>query len=315
MRKILAFLLLINALNYSKAQQVNYTITKDEPDWNLIPNLYVSPMFNMDLPVYGAGGMDALNSSSIGWGIRSHAIIYEKIYVDFNYMNGFWNVISNVNEKPRQIELGGAYILKSNVNNKNIKVVISSREVASEKVAFENKTKVTEEIKYINVEGKELKFAGARGGVQVFRSIFDFDVPGTPPVGTKYTVPDDNVLGVTNSFGVYGGWTWGKVHNLHVKLKDGRSRSSVIYNRWYADILLAPYNHTYIKNSPNNDKFASPVGFRIGFDTTNKLSGVTGKIVNAEVGYRPGFNGFYASFNFSFLQLRGNIIALKKSVE
>jgi hypothetical protein len=309
MKKLFKVIALLLVVLPSKSQTIEYTITKNEPEFKNIPNLFFSPGITLDAPLIGAGGTDAMNASTLGWGIRSHAIIKEKFYVDANFMRSFWNVISNVDQKPMQIELGGAYLTNIRVTEKNMKVVLSREEISREHVTFENKVKVTERINYVNVIGNEMRFSGFRGGAYFFRSIFDYDIRDNQP-NTPFQL-DYDVTGYTDAIGVYGGITFGRIRNLHIQLKDGRKRAEMLYTRWYADLIIAPYKNTFLSTTPNNlTKFASPVGFRIGFDNTNKVNeGLTGKIIGAEVGYRPGYNGFYATFSISFLQVRKQIAA------
>lgn len=289
-----------------QAQQTAYSITENAPEWSNIPNLYISPMLTLDVPFSN----DGTNASSLGLGVRGHAIIAQRFFADINYMGSFWNVVTNIDTKPRLFEAGGALLLKSSVTEKNLKVVTSRKTLSS--MRYGDKVRNTEEITYINVpNGKEHRFAGARGGLYTFRSIFEYSVPGIPPAGTNYNVPDEEVRGWTNAIGLYAGWTLGKVTNLHIN-KGGRTYAEMKYTRWYADLLITGFKHSYIENQPNNDKTASPIGFRVGFETTNKTTtGAFGKIIHAEVGYRPGFNGFYASTSFSFLQIRSKLAALR----
>jgi hypothetical protein len=263
-------------------------------------------MLHLDVPFIGAGG-DVLNSSSLGYSIRSHAIIKQKFVADFNFSRSFWNITSNIQQKPTQLEFGGAMLLKNNIRSKNIKVVLDRKETSRER--YNDKIKTTEQITYINVPGSQLKFSGVRGGVYIFQSIFDYVMRDQQP-NTPFFV-NYNVTGYSRAYGVYGGITWGSVTNLHVKLKDGRVRNEMLYNRWYFDVVIAPQMHTYIKTTPNNlTRNASPIGCRIGFDNTNRTeNGILGKIVNAEVGYRPGLNGIYAAVGISFIQIRQHVSA------
>lgn len=306
MNKVLIFLAAVCLATAVQAQQSTYSISANEPEWENIPNLYISPTLTLDIPFSN----DGMNSSTIGWGIRSHAVIKGRFFADINYMSSLWNIVSTIDTKPRLFEAGGAMLLKSNVREKTISVVTSRRDLSS--VRYGDKTVTTEEIRYIDVpEGKELKFSGVRGGAYTFRSIFEYSVPGTPPPGTDYNVPDEEVRGWTDAIGVYAGWTLGRVNNLQIS-KNGRNYAEMKYNRWYADLLVSGLRHTYIENHPTNDRTALPVGFRIGFETTNKTTnGVVGKIISAEAGYRPGFNGFYTSMTFSFLQVRSQLAALR----
>lgn len=291
-----------------KAQQSNITVTQNDPNWKAIPNLYVSPMLALDIPFSNEG----LNASALGWGIRSNVIIADRFMADVNVMTGFWNIISDVDKKPRLIEIGGVYMVKNSVREKNMRVVTSRNQLFSERSGDEINT--TEQINFINVpNGKQMRFSGVRGGLYTFRSIFDYSVPGIPPEGTNYNTPDEDVTGWTNAVGAYLGWTFGSVVNLHVN-KGSRSYSEMKYNRWFADLLLAGYGHQYIQNYPTNDKTALPIGFRLGLESTNKTnSGAIAQTIHAEIGYRPGFNGFYTSMSFSFLQFRAKINALHKS--
>lgn len=308
MKKLVMLIIIACLAIAAQAQQSTYSITNNAPEWSGIPNLYISPMLTLDIPFSN----DGMNASSLGWGVRSHAIIGGRFFADINYMNSLWNIVTYIDEKPRLFEAGGAYLMRSTVREKNIQVVTSRKTLSSER--YGDRIRTTEAINYIEVPGgKEHRFAGVRGGLYTFRSIFEYSVPGIPPAGTNYNTPDEEVSGSTNALGLYAGWTFGKVVNLHIN-RNGRSYSEMKYTRWYADVLIAGYKHQYIENQPNNDKTASPVGFRAGLETTNKTTaGAIGKIIHAEVGYRPGFNGFYTSMSFSFLQVRANLKALGKS--
>lgn len=307
-KKIIFGTLLLGVLsNIYSQKKIEYTVIKDDAEWEKIPNLFISPMLFLDAPIYGAGGLDAMEASSLGWGIRSHAIVKGKYFVDINYMGGLWNVVSDIDKKAMQLQIGGAILTKSSVKQKDIKVVLERKEVKREAVTFENKVKVTEEINYVSVPGKELNFFGYRGGLYYFRSIFEYDQRDQQP-NTPFFLNYD-VNGYSQAYGIYGGITWGKATNLHIQLKDGRKRSEMIYNRWYADVIIAPYRNTMIESSPNNLTINGlPFGFRIGIDHTNRTTkGVAGKIINAEVGYRPGLNGFYTTIGLSFLQVRAKV--------
>ncbi len=303
MKKILSFIIAAWVCTGVQARQTTYTIRANEPEWDRIPNLYVSPVLTLDVPFSN----DGMNSSSLGWGIRSHAVVRGRFFADINYMGSLWNIVTNINTKPRLFEAGGAMLLKSNVREKTIPVVTSRKELSS--VRYGDQVRTTEQVNYIDVpNGKELRFAGARGGLHTFRSIFEYSVPGTPPPGTDYNVPDEEVRGWTNAIGLYAGWTLGRVNNLQIATSDRRIHSEMKYNRWYADVLISGYKHNYIENHPTNDRKAIPVGFRIGFETTNKMTtGVLGKVIHAEVGYRPGFNGIYTTMGFSFFQVRSQL--------
>src|SRR5690606_30502269 len=115
MRRI--FLILIVAtllLTRVQAQQVNYTITKNEPSFNNVPNLYVTPipLLSMDFPIWGPNPDAILSSSLFGFGIRTHAIIGEKFQADLNFHQGIWPA------KTRFLEIGGAMILRSRTKQK-----------------------------------------------------------------------------------------------------------------------------------------------------------------------------------------------------
>lgn len=305
MRNLLAFIAAICVCAGALAQQVEYTVSTNDPDWSHIPNLYVSPVLTLDAPFSN----DGLNSSTFGWGVRTHAIVRGRFFADVNYMSSLWNIVSRIDKKPRLLEVGGTLLKKSSVTERTIPVVLSRKELSS--VRYGDKVRTTEEVKYIDVpNGKELRFSGVRGGLYTFRSIFDYAVPGVPPAGTNYHAPDENVRGWTHAFGVYGGLTMGSVTNLHIK-SNKRNYSTMRYTRWFADLMVTGLSHHHIEDHETNDRNAFPIGFRVGFDTTNKtVTGAFAKAIHAEVGYRPGFNGFYFSMSFSFVQIRSSVLAL-----
>ena len=301
MKKLIGSIAIMGVISIASAQKINYSIVGNDPSWDGIPNLYITPVLTMDVP----WSNDGTNASHLGWGVRSHAVIKGRFFADVVYTSSLWNIISTVDTKPRQLELGGAMLLRSAVSAKPTDVVLSTREFMN------SSAKNMEEVTYVTVpDGQEMKFAGVRGGLYAFRSIFEYSVPGEPIPGFNYNVPDEEVRGWTNAVGLYAGWTTGRVNNVKIS-SNNRIYSETKYNRWYADVLIAGYKNNFIENYSTNDVNPIPVGFRLGFETTNKLEGFTGKIIQAEVGYRPGFNGFYTSFGFSFLQLRKQLPALQ----
>ncbi len=277
---------------YGNAQQIDYTVIKDAPQFENIPNLYITPyLLSMDFPLYGPNPDAIMSGYAIGLGLRTHVNIGKKFQADFNFSQGIWP------SKTRHLDLGGAIILNTKTKTKKTDIIISTKTVSVN----------ADQIQYITVPYTLMRFSGLRAGLTHYKSIFDFE---SGPFD-KVLNASPAAIGNTNSFGVYGGWTWGKVGNLHIKLKDNRNRSHTEYHQFYFDVLLVGHFHNYTINTANTTVL--PVGFRLGADIFKPTVGIMGKgtkFINLEVGYRPGYDGFYAKVGLTFLQIRRNLTNL-----
>jgi hypothetical protein len=288
-------------VNHLHAQQVNYEVTQDAPNFESIPNLFVTPfpLTSMDFPFVGPNP-DALDNASVfGFGLAAHAILGNRIQADLKLHQGIWP------GKSTQFELGGALITKTKIKNKTIPVVLSRKELSRQKVSFENKSRVTEQVTYIDVPATQQKFSGFRGGLMYYNTQFNF----TEGSFSRELMAIPRTEGNTNSVGIYAGFTWGTIRNLHIKLKNGGNFKHASYFRWYFDVLLAAHSHTYIVN--NTSRTPLPFGARIGREFNLPFKGAFGTVTQMELGYRPGYDGLYLKMGISFIQVRREVQALR----
>lgn len=289
MKKLLfVFTLGATFIKIGVAQKINYTVQKDAPQFENIPNLYITPyLISTDFPLYGPNPDGILSGYVFGFGIRTHANLGNKFQVDLNFSQGLWPA------KTRHFDIGGAMILKTKTKSKTTDIILSTK----------SPNLNTEVQQFITVPYTLLRFSGVRGGITHYKSVFDFKEGAFDKV--LNAVP--GASGHTNSIGIYGGLTWGKIGNLQIQLKDKRERSHAVYQQFYADVMVVAHMHNYISNTAN--KTVYPFGFRIGADVYRPTVGILGKgtkFINVEIGYRPGYDGVYARAAFTFLQIRRN---------
>jgi hypothetical protein len=137
MKKIYTLSTFLLVMQLAAQNQVNYKITRTAPELSEISNIYVAPKFILDIPFYQQrmeDPTDAMLLYTIGLGITTHAIVREKFFVDIN-MNTAYTLLGG--GRFRDLNLGGAYLLNTKTRNKMLKVVLESKEVSREKIAFE----------------------------------------------------------------------------------------------------------------------------------------------------------------------------------
>ena len=296
MKRIISTLTLLLVIGSSQAQNtVNYKITKDAPGLGDISNLYIAPKFILDIPFYSTqleDPTDAMTNFTLGIGLRTHAILFEKFLADVN-MDLAYDIMGD--GRYRLFELGGGMIINSKTKKKNIKIILDSKETSKTKVAFENKERVTYSETYIEVPGTKHTFQALRGGVLSMRSSFDGRITD---IG--------NARGFTSSTGIYADIMKGSVTNIAIQENSGRRSAAEGYFRYYADLLLAGNSHTLTKGT--GEVSGSPLGFRAGYDLMKPAAGGAKRYMNIELGYRPGLNGMYIQFGIGF-QFRTKISA------
>ena len=298
MKKIYTLSTFLLVMQLAAQNQVNYKITRNAPELSEISNIYVAPKFILDIPFYQQrmeDPTDAMLLYTIGLGITTHAIVREKFFVDIN-MNTAYTLLGG--GRFRDLNLGGAYLLNTKTRNKMLKVVLESKEVSREKIAFENKEKVVVSENYIKVEGKQTTYNAVRGGFFSMSSFFD----------GNFTDFGD-VKGQTSTNGAYVGLARGVIRNLEIQEKSGRRSSAEAYWRFYADLMLGANNHELISGTATAEIKGAPLGFRAGYDFFRPTMGSFNRFVNIEVGYRPGLNGYYIQFGFGF-QFRNIIVGM-----
>jgi hypothetical protein len=281
MKPIITLVLLVCFCGWQNifAQQTNtHKVIKDEPGFGALCNLYISPVFHTDFPMYGPRLVEPLHfegSAIIGYGIRAYAILKERFMVDFNFRRGVWPA------KTYGIEGGGTLLFRQRIKRVPIIVNVTRRE-SGNYVYTEN----------LHTTGNQMDFAGLRGGLMNYRATFE----------------DDNFFGSSNHIGINAGIAFGFTQNLQVRLLDNRVRETATYVRYYIDFMMAGGIYTPL-NPLEPGIRGMPFGFRIGVDTNNPLAGVFTRVTNIELGYRPGLSGYYISMAFSPVSIRSKIKA------
>ena len=282
MNKLYAFLMVFGfcVLKPTVAQNVNYTIIADKPGLGDICNVYFSPNIMLDFPFYTRylDEFIPIDGMTLGYGFRSSVILKQKLQVDVNYWKGLWPA------RSRLFEFGGDLIVRQSTKMKELPIVLSQTEK-------QHMGRSVIESKYINVPGTQLNFMGLRGGLHYHRSVF----------------VDSRLDGITDSYGIYGGISLGIIRNLQIRLQDKRVREHSVFYKYYFDVILAYNNHTYFNGVVAG---GSPIGFRIGRDMNNPMSGFFAMATNVEIGYRPGLNGFYMGMAITPVNVRRKMEAL-----
>lgn len=261
--------------NMQGQNKVNYNIIVDDPNLDKISNLFINPTIMVDFPMYSTK-LDELPimAGTIGYGIRATSFIKGRFIGDAYWWRGIWPA------KASNLELGGAMILNKKTKTKDFYFELSQTE-SGDKIKIE----------YLEIPGTQLNFSGVRGGFYLHNSVFE----------------DSKIEGTTRSLGLYGGWTFGTVRNMKIKTDGGRYRENTQYMRYYLDVIVAVNNHTFVSQ---NTASAMPFGFRIGRDMNYTTTGIFKTVTNVELGYRPGFNGFYIAMAFTPVSIRAKLEGL-----
>lgn len=269
---------------FVSAQQLKYEILTDDPTPNGIANLYISPQFAFDVPFIGrmdAKG-DATDAAALGFSLNIHSILWNKFIFDAHLFNG--TMLTGLSGFATQkFDIGGGIIISERTEKKMMKVILERKETA----VTREKTKI--ELKYIEMPGTEYKAKVLRGGLYIQRQDFngDFD--------------DHKARGVTNHVGVYAGISRARIANLHSKVGNYKYHKGVkSYGRLYADAILAPGVTTLEIGDKDNLPIPLPLGLRAGWDRYIPTTGLFSGNWRIEVGYAPGFNGFYTQMGIGF---------------
>ena len=279
-------------------EKLTYTIVKDAPELREIANIYFSPQLILDMPMYSTKfdeGLSSIESITIGLGGNLHAIVFEKFLIDANYLHPSF---SSLLGKTRKFEIGGGFILSSSTKSSNLNLPLESKEVGS--YTQGDKRYTTTETKFITIPAKIHKYTSARAGIYSAKKYFTGEI-------------DDNKMeGYNNFFGVYGGLSFAKITNVQAKVSNYKYLKNVqTYGRYYLDVIIAPGfvpSEGYVEGNSDISS-PSPLGFRLGKDMYKPTTGFMSFSSKWEVGYQPGYNGFYALVGFGFT-MRGKINAL-----
>ncbi|MCH8554184.1 MAG: hypothetical protein LAT76_03440 [Schleiferiaceae bacterium] len=260
--------------------QSTHTVLQDDPSFGALSNVYFTPYYLLDFPAFSPRLSEPLyfeGSAAIAWGFRAHANIKERFQVEMNYRKGVWEATTH------NFELGGALIVRTRTRVKPMDVHVSERSINAN----------TKQVETFHTQGNQMNYFGFRAGLLQYQSQFK----------------DDYFSGYANSFGAYGGITFGVTRNLQIQLKDRRIRERADYNRFYVDVLLA--GTRYVGESEIAESVSGvPFGWRFGYEQNHPLRGAFGTTVHIEMGYRPGLAGYYLGMGFTFISLRGKIAAL-----
>lgn len=276
MKKILITIASIAIGTMVYAQQVNYTITNDDPS--------NSAGFIMNLDLFQMDFSANLSGSSFNVGVWGNYRVNSKIGVDYTLRKS-WLTFAKLDDPDAigntDLELGGSLRLMSRNVKKNLRVVLKVEN------GLNNQAEAITTTTYLMIPGTVQKSTHVRGGFILKRNPFEYDI--NDDVKFEYGTGYDPM---TRS-GLYGGISFDRNTNLHIQTDAYGHCMNSAGTRFYLDVLMMPVNSSAIAKRTNNN----PLGFRAGWQVfqayrkadTGKNMGIEGDF---QMGLRP-YTGFF----------------------
>ncbi|MGB0977753.1 MAG: hypothetical protein ACPGVV_00085 [Croceimicrobium sp.] len=294
---------------HASAQEINYEVKYDNPDFKPFWNLNIS-YFDIDIPI---GSIDAINFNAGLWGNIEPV---EGIGIDYRFRRsyltmaqiGYQNAPSFTN-----FELGGYFRFAGNTKVRPTKVILDV-DWDADGNAFNNEQ--VYQVKSISIQAKKRRDYLLRGGFYHLSS--PLTVSDLTDNNNQDIFADD--LGAVSLNGLYTGIGIRTFTNVFIDTKQFGDQFNSKGTLIYLDAIFAgssisdPYEEA--ATLAFNEELAKeaigslPIGFRIGMNTfqiekktrTGKKFGMS---TNYEAGYRP-YIGWYLSGGLGFTLVKWN---------
>lgn len=291
-----------------KAQNVQYEITYDNPDFRPFWNLNLS-YFDVDVPVLN---LDAINFNAGIWG---NVEPVEGIGIDYRYRRSYLTMAQIGYKSPpsfSNFELGGYFRFAGYTKVKATPVILDI-EWDADGNDFNDERVFA--MKSISIQAKNRRDYLLRAGYYHLSSPITVD-----------DVTDDNGtdifadgLGKASINGLYAGLSMRTIRNVFIKTDNFGEQFTSMGRLLYLDAIFAgtsisdPYEDPTLPFDEDAAKDAIgslPIGFRIGLSTfqvekkdrTGKKFGMS---TNYEAGYRP-YIGWYISGGLGITLVKWN---------
>ncbi len=310
MKKLIVLLIVI-ALSHSglRAQNINYEISYDNPDFQPFLNLNLSYL-DVDVPF---ASLDALNLNAGLWGFFEPV---KGIGVDFKFRRSYLTMAQLGYQNPPAFgnyELGGYYRFGGYLKKKPTKIVL---DIDWDADGDEYNDKRVFQTKSISIQALNKRDYLLRAGYLHLSSPITVDEL-TDPSGADIFADG---IGRASLNGLYAGLALRTFRNVFIKTDQFGDQFNSLGRTFYFDALFTGTSLSDPYEDPNvlvfNEDAAKeaigslPLGFRLGLSSyqiekkarTDKTFGMS---TNYEVGYRP-YIGWYLSAGLGITLVKWN---------
>lgn len=307
MKKLFS-IIFIFGLASAYAQNVNYKVTYDNPDFQPLLNVNLSYL-DVDLPF---SSLDALNLNANIWGFFEPV---KGIGADFKLRRSYLTMAQLGYKSPpsfNNYELGGYFRFGGYLKKKPTPVIL---EYIYDTDEFDGNKRTTS-MKSIVVEALQKRDFLLRAGFMHLSSPINTDEVKD---ANDLNIFADNI-GRASLNGLYAGIAMRTFRNVFVETDQFGDQFSSMGRTLYADVILGgttlsdpyedPANLAFNEDAAKDAIGSLPVGFRLGWSTyqiekkarTGKKFGMS---TNYEVGYRP-YLGWYISGGLGLTLVKWN---------